>query len=374
MVSSGSHSAAEQGRTLSPRRTTTRHQFAPRGTWDRAAIVGAARAWAEETGAPPRSWEWCPSSARSAGLIGGAEHRWEREHPRWPGNTTVYRFFPSWGDLLEAAGLPPYQRRLPGPLADRIAAVRLLHDAGLTNKRVAAELRLNAGTVSRYLRAGTCRSCGGPVVGGGERCQPCATRRANPRRWSPEEVVEAVEAWAVLEGRPPLTTDWRPAPSGSEPNRWEREFPRWPPASVGRITFGSWNAMLVEAGERAYNLRWERDDVLDALRAFGARHRRAPTKTELESPPTGMPSAPTVRRTFGSFTAGLRAAGLEPTHRRWSDEEIFVALRAFRAVERRWPTSGEWQRATPDHPSAAGIARRFGGWRRALAAAEHARP
>jgi hypothetical protein len=49
-----------------------------------------------ETGAPPRSWEWCPSAARSAGLMSQAESKWEREHPRWPGNTTVYRYFDSW--------------------------------------------------------------------------------------------------------------------------------------------------------------------------------------------------------------------------------------------------------------------------------------
>ncbi len=53
------------------------------------------RAWARETGVAPRSWEWCPGAARSAGLMSEAESKWEREHPRWPGNTTVYRYFDS---------------------------------------------------------------------------------------------------------------------------------------------------------------------------------------------------------------------------------------------------------------------------------------
>lgn len=68
------------------------------------------RSWARETGTPPRSWEWCPSAARSAGLMGETDSKWEREHPRWPGNTTVYRYFDSWASALEAAGLPPFTR------------------------------------------------------------------------------------------------------------------------------------------------------------------------------------------------------------------------------------------------------------------------
>jgi hypothetical protein len=39
---------------------------------------------------------------------------------------------------------------------------------------------------------------------------------------------------------------------------------------------------------------------------------RAPTKEECEDSPDGYPSASTIKRRFGSFTAGIRAAGLEP--------------------------------------------------------------
>jgi hypothetical protein len=37
--------------------------------------------------------------------MGPEESKWEREHPRWPGNTTVYRYFDSWAAALEAAGI-----------------------------------------------------------------------------------------------------------------------------------------------------------------------------------------------------------------------------------------------------------------------------
>lgn len=50
-------------------------------------------------------------AARSAGLMSEAESKWEREHPRWPGNTTVNRYFDSWASALEAAGLEPVGRR-----------------------------------------------------------------------------------------------------------------------------------------------------------------------------------------------------------------------------------------------------------------------
>jgi hypothetical protein len=40
---------------------------------------------------------------------------------------------------------------------------------------------------------------------------------------------------------------------------------------------------------------------------------RAPLKEECDESPDGYPSASTIKRRFGSFTAGIRAAaGLEP--------------------------------------------------------------
>ncbi len=46
--------------------------------------------------------------------------------------------------------------------------------------------------------------------------------------------------------------DWRPATYGQR-NRWQREFPRWPPPSAARIVFGSWTNMMLAAGYQPYN-------------------------------------------------------------------------------------------------------------------------
>ncbi len=188
---------------ITPRRGYRRWFYAPNGTWDAPRIVAAMRAWAEETGAPPRSWEWYPGSARSAGLMGDAESKWEREHPRWPGNTTVYRYFDSWASALLAAGLRPFARRdCELPLAERVALSRRLAAAGLPVREIAAELGVGIPSVYRYLKAHECSRCGDPVVGPGTRCQPCAARGSNPKRWSAQELLDAVAEWEQLEGPP----------------------------------------------------------------------------------------------------------------------------------------------------------------------------
>lgn len=174
-----------------PRHRTSKWHYTARDSWDRERIVAAMREWAQEVGAPPRSWEWCPGQARSAGLIGAEEHKWEREHPRWPGNTTV-------GD------------------------------------------------------------------------RP---------------------------GRPPTKSEWE----------------------------------TVETG----------------------RH----------------PSSPTVRRAFGTFTAGIRPAGLEPVRTAWSRERIIEAARGFERERGRAPRGADWSRATPDSPSAATVYNHFGHWDEMLRAA-----
>jgi hypothetical protein len=357
-------------RPITPRRTTTRRHHTRPDTWGRAQILVALRDWSEEVGLPPRSYEWCPASARSAGLIGPEDSKWEREHPRWPGNTTVYRHFDSWAAALEAAGIRPiWPARPPGTVAERVAAARRLERDGLGVPAIADALEVRPDTVRRYLKARPCRSCGDPVVGDARLCQACATRRANPKRWTPEEVIAAVHSWISLEGRPPTTADWRPVRFGGSP-RWEEEFGDWPPSSVGRIVFGGWGLMLKASGVGANKPSWEPAMILAALRAYEEEFGRPPAKQDLEWPQAGYPSARTVRRHFGSFTGGLRAAGLRPRGaRRWDTEAILAAIREFRREVDRWPRPSDWQTACEDWPSAHTVYNRLGSWETAVARA-----
>lgn len=332
--------------------------------------MAAFREWTRETGLPPRSYEWCPAAARGAGLIGPEDSKWEREHPRWPGNTTVYRYFESWAAGLEAAGIRPiWPAGPPGTVAERVAAARRLERDGLSVHAIADAIEVRPATVRRYLRAHPCRSCGDPVVGDALLCHRCSTRRANPQRWSREEVVAAVHDWIRLEGQAPTTADWRPLRYGGAP-RWEEEFGVWPPASVGRIVFGGWGVMLEAAGVGANKPSWEPDAILAALRAYREEFGRAPAKQELEWPPPGYPSSRTVRRHFGSFTEGLRVAGLQPRGpRRWEPEAIVAAMREFRREVDRWPRPSDWQTACEDWPTALTVKNRLGSWEAALARA-----
>jgi hypothetical protein len=70
-----------------------------------------------------------------------AESKWEHEHPRWPGNTTVYRYFPSWTTALESAGLQPFVRHEHDlPLAERIARAQAMLAAGASVSEIMEEI------------------------------------------------------------------------------------------------------------------------------------------------------------------------------------------------------------------------------------------
>ncbi len=51
--------------------------------------------------------------------------------------------------------------------------------------------------------------------------------------------------------------------------------------------------------------------------------------------------------------------------------ETIEAIRVWTARHGRLPTEQEWARAGDDHPSVPAVARRFGSWKGALAAAGH---
>lgn len=359
--------AADQG-PVTPRRSYPRWHHAPADSWDGARITAAMRDWAREEGRAPRSYDWCPSTLRAAGQSGPELTKWEREHPRWPGSTTVYRYFRSWADALEAAGLPPGPRGPGLPLPERVEIARAMRAGGATLKEIGAVIEVAPTTVSRYLRTHPCNACAGPVVGDGALCKTCATRKANPRRWSRSEVIDAVRSWVKLEGQPPTMVDWRPESKGRAADRWRRDFPRWPPSSVGHLYFGSWADMLETAGFAPNKHYWTKAEILGAIRAHVQRTGAPPAKQEWEYGGEGRPSARTVRMAFGSFTAGVRAAGFEPRGRPWTRDRIAWAFARFEAEHGRPPSVNEWSRKGADHPCNATVYNRYGSWHAAVVA------
>ncbi len=85
------------------------------------------------------------------------------------------------------------------------------------------------------------------------------------------------------------------------------------------------------------------------------------------------PSAATVRSRFGSFSAALDAAGVEPRPSRadvrWTDEAIIEALRDLGYQHDRPPRPDDLDNSADELPGIEVIALRFGSWHEAIAAA-----
>jgi hypothetical protein len=73
------------------------------------------------------------------------------------------------------------------------------------------------------------------------------------RVWTPEKVVAAIREWADEYGAPPAIPDWSPRHArdlGDEGRavRFERAAGRWPSFNTAIRVFGSWNAGIRAAG------------------------------------------------------------------------------------------------------------------------------
>src|SRR4051794_15952744 len=160
------------------------------GEWTRERIIEALRAWRDEHGRAPRSYDWAPATARTAGFPTEGAEKWEREHPRWPHHALVRARYGSWRAALEAAGMPA-----PPPLAlprrERVQTAQRLQGR-LSADELADLLGVTAHTVRRYWRATTCARCGGPqIVASASSCADCIPYLAQ-RRPSRTTVMRAL--------------------------------------------------------------------------------------------------------------------------------------------------------------------------------------
>jgi hypothetical protein len=183
----------------------------------RSEAIFAIRAWAEETGHPPRAAEWAPSEDPAS--------KWAREYPRWPGQKTLHTIFGTWMAALEAAGYPP-NRRAWDAGAITVALQRLARETGrvpMAQDLERADMPA-LGTIHHYFGSfgGALRAAGFP---------------ARRRRWDRHEILAAMDAYQRRHGRLPGERDWR------------RSTDEHPHASTARREFGSWRHLL-----RAYDV------------------------------------------------------------------------------------------------------------------------
>lgn len=129
--------------------------------------------------------------------------------------------------------------------------------------------------------------------------------------------------------------------------------------------------------------RWTRESIVYAFELWHRRHLRTPLAEEWRYAGEDHPSAPTVRRVFGTWNRAVAAAGLRAQQRRrvmhvqrrrepsvrWPEPRILDALRAWNDAHGAPPSLREWRRAAKAHPSAATVQRVFGSWNGAVAAA-----
>ena len=188
-------------------------------------------------------------------------------------------------------------------------------------------------------------------------------------RWNRQRVIAALRRWTRLEGQPPSADAWLGGRYAQ--GRWAREYPRWPSTGVVCGLFGSWSGAVAAAELRVIPWAYNDEQVIEALRADARRLGRAPTVEDWRVRDRSVPGTGAVIRHFGSWNAGLRAAELKLTHEVgvWTRERVLVALRRDAARRGCAPVRGDWSKATRTRPSASTVATLFGSWNAGLRAA-----
>jgi hypothetical protein len=159
-------------------------------------------------------------------------------------------------------------------------------------------------------------------------------------RFTRDAIAQAVLRWIELHGSPPTVFDWDPSWARRRGEEWRAErfeAGDWPSLAIVKRQFGNMSKALFHAGVRPRrgpvrarpNLLSD-EDVLDAIRRWTSRYGEPPATADW-SPSRARrrgqewraeryhggdwPSVSTVVRRFGTFTAAVEAAGLEPRPR-----------------------------------------------------------
>ncbi|MCU1679194.1 MAG: hypothetical protein JWM93_3952 [Frankiales bacterium] len=160
--------------------------------------------------------------------------------------------------------------------------------------------------------------------------------RARTRVYDRDQILDAIRRWTDEYGRPPTWIDWEPSAARrkGQVRRAERfEAGVWPSTAMVRRQFTTLGRAIEAAGLEPRKAQGRKanlvdgDEVLRAIREWTRRYGDPPAQTDLDpyrARRTGQPwradrylqgdwpSLPTVRHHYGTLSAAVRAAGLEP--------------------------------------------------------------
>src|SRR6476469_11163126 len=152
------------------------------------------------------------------------------------------------------------------------------------------------------------------------------------RRYTDEQILEALRASAARLGRSPTM----------------KEFAADPEAGMHPQTviehFGTWNAAKRAAGLMPRRFA-TREELVTQLRRLGEELGRTPTAQDIRSRRGTMPSASLYWHTFGSLSNALREAGFDVAV---GEEKLERAISQGAELSRtlgRLPKFGDWQEA-----------------------------
>lgn len=135
----------------------------------------------------------------------------------------------------------------------KIVKAKELRGKGWKASRIAEVVDAPESTVRNWYLGGECR-CGAPLDGGSpsrgtERCRSCTAKDATI--WTREWIVSKIQEWTSLYGEPPTAEDWAPQTVHSRrANAVRTRFysASWPYTEYVQRRFGSWNAGIEAAG------------------------------------------------------------------------------------------------------------------------------
>ena len=198
---------------------------------------------------------------------------------------------------------------------------------------------------------------------------PSPTREREPgqRSYTRAEIIAKLLEWAAIHGAMPTTADWEPSRARRAGREWQAErflAGDWPSMSVVRREFKTLTGAARASGltpRRAPKVRRRfrsSNEILGAIREWVHRYGEPPTMADWEPSRArragqawrieryhrgDWPSTRSVRNHFGTLSAAVEAAGLDPRPqglRQVSADDWRLRNRELAEARRTWDFTG----------------------------------